>query len=298
MTTNIWCTLVMLGDSYAAGAAVVARSLRNAKTEYPVWCMIDESVSEDCAEFLSGHFDNIVRVPLISHQCVNMKSKKQAAIYSKWINHSFTKFNVLNNELFPATNVIFVDADTMFLENCDELFDLPGNALCFSSAWAKPFVPGGIYNPYGVMKHGQIVNPKHIRSGMRSGFVGLACMMLLRPDAITYSTLLEILTRADTYGNSNCCSGFDEQLIAETLLEIGQPIYHIAPRYTCVAGKQGVWLSIMDKEKVVTWYNSKPFYENPATTQWPDDKIWWECAKCMIEEYPESRRWFYMSVKE
>jgi alpha-N-acetylglucosamine transferase len=86
-----------------------------------------------------------------------MKSKKQNEIYGSWIHNSFTKWNIFNPKHFPEIDkVILVDADMMFLQNCDELFELPAPALTFSSPWAKPYMTTkfGAYNPYGEMKHG------------------------------------------------------------------------------------------------------------------------------------------------
>lgn len=300
--SNVWCTLVMLNDSYAAGAAIVARSLKAVKTKYPVWCMCDSTVSEDCFAFLSEHFDRVIRVPLISYPCTNMKSKKQDSIYGKWINNSFTKFNIMNPELFPVEKVIFVDADTLFTSNCDELFKLPGNALTFSSPWISPFTKGNgrriAPNPYGIMKHGQVVNPKHILSAFNGSVVGLACMMLIVPDDDMYATTMEILTRKSLYGNPRCMSGFDEQLIAEVLIKIGKPIYHIHQRYNWIADKYN-WLEACDEPRLIQWYNDKPWTCPPENgNKWPCDLKWWDCAKNMIDEHPESRRWIYLSVKE
>jgi hypothetical protein len=44
----------MINDSYACGAAVVAQTLRNVGTQYPIWCMVSDGVSESCVEFLES----------------------------------------------------------------------------------------------------------------------------------------------------------------------------------------------------------------------------------------------------
>lgn len=297
MAKYIWCTLVMLGDNYACGAVTLATSIRNSNTKFPIWCMIDDSVSLECTEFLKKYFDNVIKIPLISHPCRQLKSQKQNLIYGKWIQHSFTKLNVLNSNLFPVDKVLFIDADTIFLENCDNLFNIDGNALTFSSPWIDPWcaVKGKSHNPYGVMNHGQKVNPDHIRAAFDNSVVGLGCVMLLIPDMQVYQVMIDILSQKSLYGKSNCISGFDEQLISETLLATGGPIYHIHQKFACYAGKQKSWLC-GEKPKILGWYNDKPWNKLPNDTVWPDDDLWWDQALEIIKKEPDHERWFYLSV--
>lgn len=271
---NVWCTLVMLDDGYAKGAAVVAQTLRDAGTRYPIWCMVGEGISDTAEDFLRGIFDKIIHVPLISHKCIRMRSRKQNEIYGSWIEKSFTKWNILRRDLFPVDKVILVDADMMFLRNCDELFELAAPALTFSNAWAKPYVPHtGASNPHGELPHGTVVNPRNITKGFNGSFVGMGCMVLANPDDSAYTAMINLLSRDTAYGHRGCISGFDEQLITETFLYMNIPITHIHQKYNWIVGKTG-WLR-GEIPHTMQFYNSKPWLEDPVTTQWDDVKDWY-----------------------
>lgn len=289
-----WCTLVMLNDSYACGAAVVAQSLRDVGTKYQIWCMVSEGVSIRCIEFLKTQFDSIIHVPLITHKVAQMKSKKQNNIYGKWIHASFTKWNIFDEKLFPVDKVILLDADMLFLENCDELFNLPTPALTFSSPWAQPYVRGGLYNAYGEMKHGQVVPRESIIQSFNGGILGLACMVLIQPNNKIMKVMLAILNANETYGNTRTISGFDEQLIAETLLATELPIYHIHQRYNWIVGKYN-WLNGV-LPKTQQYYNGKPWQEDKSITKYEDVKMWWRIAEKIMEKNQSStcHEWFYL----
>lgn len=295
----VWCTLVMLNDNYIPGALILAKSLHDVKTKYPIWCMVDEHVSTSGINVLEQIFDKVVKVPTLIQPVAKMKSKKQNEIYGSWIHASFTKFNILNPDLFPVDKIMFLDADMLFIENCDELFELNTPAMTFSSPWARPYVKTkyAIYNPYGEMKHGQTVAKNKIIRGFNKSILGLACMMLVKPNKKTYDIMLRLLRRDNVYGNSDCVSGFDEQLVAETLLATGEPIYHIHQQYNFVIGKYN-WLVNGEKPKTLQWYNSKPWDEDPTKEgQWDDVKLWHSIKDKFIEEYPETKKWFYPKLK-
>lgn len=306
VSNNVWCTLVMLNDTYAVGAAVVARSLRSVNTKYPIWCMYSNGVSDDCVEFLKTQFDNVVKVPLISYPTTRMKSQKQNDIYGSWIAHSFTKCNVFNPQLFPVDKVMLLDADMLFVENCDELFNMPTPAMTFSSPWAQPYFKHkrGAYNPYGEMKHGQEVPRNLITRAFNGGILGLACMVLVKPDAKSMRDCIDILRRDKTYGDSDCISGFDEQLFVETMLKSETPIYHIHQQYNWIVGKYN-WLLNGEKPKTMQWYNDKPWVgindksdrNKVENSEWDDVRVWWKVADNIMELHPESTRWFYPGGK-
>src|SRR5579872_796430 len=131
-------TLVMKGDNYIPGALVLGKSLREVKTKHKLICMVTEDVSINGKEILKLVYDQIVLVPYITGNCIPMPSQKQRDMYDNWINDSFTKWNILKiGEEYKK--VLFVDADMIFLENCDHLFDLETPAAIFSLPWAKPY---------------------------------------------------------------------------------------------------------------------------------------------------------------
>jgi len=245
-----------------------------------------------------------------------MKTRKQNQIYGRWIHASFTKWNILNPLLFPNIDkIVLLDADMMVLQNIDDLFDLPSPALTFSTPWARPYgqnkKSGGNYsgtvNRYFNAKyerelvHGQIVPRKAIMESLDNGFVGLACMVLVSPNTRMYETMHAILSYKSLYGATYCISGFDEQLIAETLLLTNKPIYHIHQQYNWIVGKVK-WLKPGVLPKTQQFYNGKP-WDNITDSasrsrivelsQWGDIRSWWQSADRIINQYPDDSKWFY-----
>lgn len=182
-----WCTLVMLDETYAAGAVIVSQSLKAVESKYPIYCMVvrnpakgrwmvdrtygrcDKSdnksgnksgnkihekktkdydgISQECIDFMKPHFAGIIEVPFLTASTKNMRSVKQDAIYGDWINHCFTKGWILDPLIQPAKKMIFLDADMIFTKNCDELFELSAPAMTFSSPWAYPYHVAPKTNP-------------------------------------------------------------------------------------------------------------------------------------------------------
>lgn len=273
----VWCTLVMLGDSYAKGAAVVAHSLRKTKSKYPIWCAVTEDVSQMCVDTLISIFDNVVTVPLLSHDVVPYRSPKQASIYNRWINYSFTKWNICNPGLFPVDKVILVDADMLFLHNCDELFELPGNAMTFSSPWAEPYHNvRPMRNPYGTLSHGAKIKHSSIKKGLKNSIVGLACMILILPSNELLVEMTSLLSRDAPFNNGSCKSGYDEIFGALLMINTNSDVYHIHQKYNWIVGKTA-WIP-NDYPRTQQYYNMKPWNESPDVTIWDDVKQWWEYA--------------------
>lgn len=299
--SRVWCTLVMLNDNYACGAATVAQSLRDVGSIYPAWCMVTTDVSPEAVQFLKTMFDNVVVVPTIAHKVVPMKSAKQRQIYGGWIHASFTKWQILSQEYFPNIDrVCFLDADMVFLENCDELMDMPCPAATFATPWSYPYIDKintkhnnlGGYNPYyntrteRGLAHGELVSHSAIKKGLASGIVGCGCMVLAQPEAALYKLFKSILDATHTYGNSACMSGFDEQIFAEIMLRSRTPIYHIHPKYNAFIGKVA-WLE-GEKPKTIQYYNTKPWHgiktqEDVAASPWEDVRVWWSIAQKIID---------------
>lgn len=308
----IWVTVVFLGDKYIPGAMVVAKSLQDQKSQYPAWCMVTPDVTSDGVAMLEQVFDKVITIPLIEHKCVPMKSAKQNAIYSPWIHASFTKCNILNPEYFPpGAKLIFIDADMMFLQPCDDLFDVPAPAQTFSSPWAFPHAcknksyrggSKGVFNPYFDNKRGrdpmhkQEISHKSIQDGLQRGIVGLGCMIVVEPSANLFDTAMANLDRNLAYGNANCISGWDEQLFAETWIKTNTRVYNIHQKYTYYVGKDD-WIGHV-QPMVYQWYNGKPWFdisspEDVAAAEYDDVRHWWKTAGLILCEHPGAEKWFY-----
>jgi hypothetical protein len=117
-------------------------------------------------------------------------------------------------------------------------------------------------------------------------------MVLVSPNTDAFKTFMQFLTRDESYGNPNCISGFDEQIIAETLIAMQYEIHHIHQSYNWIAGKDK-WLLNGETPRTRQFYNSKPWLEDKEVSEWNDVREWYEIADDIIERYPEYRKWFY-----
>jgi hypothetical protein len=155
-----WATLVMIGDAYIPYALVVAHSLRAVKTKYDTICMVTPDVTLTGRAALGKVFTHVIEVPYIQYKCAAMKSEKQRVMYN-WVNNSFTKWNLLN--FTPWRKVAFVDADMVFKQNADDLFELAAPAGCWGNPWEiGSFNKGGIKNFVKIrLFHDAQKNKKH-----------------------------------------------------------------------------------------------------------------------------------------
>lgn len=279
MTSGAWVTLIFGDRKYANGVAVLSRSIQKAGSKYPLYCMVTEDIAEDLStvEFISK-FATIIKVPYINAS-TRMKSKKQQNIYGNWINHSFTKWNILNPEAFKDVGldkIIFIDADSFMTKNCDRLFDMDAPAMCFSSPWVSPYVKYGVRSSYIKRNrepfHGDIITADDVRRGLNHSIVGLGCLLLVEPSKVIFDSLLSLLKNGRYEPHANCISGPDEQALADAYLQAGVSKFtHIHQQYTFVVGKTD-WFK--GTPSLLQWYNSKPWLEDRGN--WPDLKIWYD----------------------
>lgn len=223
--TKAWITLVMRGDSYVPGALVLGQSLRDHKTKHELVVMVTPDVSTEARLLLATVFHRVLPIAYLSAYVTRMATRNQQFIYGEWIHDSFTKFRMLG--LTEYEEICFLDADKLFLTNCDELFDVPSPASVWSNVWAEPFAPKtqrAMKNPFVHLKHGDQVPHNLVQNALRMSatekgehtFVGGGGVIRLRPnreDMIAYEEALSKFSRREAFGDVNCRSGFDEQSI-------------------------------------------------------------------------------------
>jgi alpha-N-acetylglucosamine transferase len=275
-----YCTLVMKGDSYIPGAVALAMSLTEHKSKYKKLCMVTDDVSKEGCDILKNVFDDVILVPYITKDTVPLKSEKQEVIYRKWINSSFTKWNLL--KFTDYNKILFVDADIIMMDNCDLLFDLSTPAATFSLPWAEPFVPKGIVNYYGAIRHGAVVSYKSVKKGLIDGFVLAGSMVLLEPSKIMFDKFTALLDSVPKYGNTMCVSSFDEQSLSDLYTRDKVDWVNIHQMYNWMVGKWN-WLPNKEIPKVYHYYNIKP-WETPVN-KWPDLVPWWNYINQYNKKY-------------
>lgn len=121
MTTEsfAWVTLTT-NEQYALGALVLAASLKEQKTKAKLVCLITpQNLSQLMVDALKNIFDEVVDVALLNsneEKMLNLMQRPELGV-------TLTKIHCW--KLTNYDKCVFLDADTLVLGNCDELFDLP-----------------------------------------------------------------------------------------------------------------------------------------------------------------------------
>jgi len=123
-------------DSYALGALVLGRSLKRVQTTRSLCVMVSSLVSPPVKRSLSLVFDDVVEVDLIeSGDTTNLALMDRPDLgltFTKlrcWLLHQFDK-------------CVFMDADTMAVQNIDELFDREEFSAAPDAGWPDCFNSG------------------------------------------------------------------------------------------------------------------------------------------------------------
>jgi lipopolysaccharide biosynthesis glycosyltransferase len=292
-----WVVLVMIGDAYVPGALVLAESILETNTTCDLVCMVTQDVSERGINALHTMYTSVVKVPYITmNKIPRFITAKQRKWYSKWINRSFTKWNIFDPDIFGQyEKVALLDADMVFVKNCDAIFDIPTPAQTFSTPWAIPYCQnGGIKNYYlspRELKNGDKVPLDSIKQARKDGFVGRGSMVLATPDAALFSTIRNLITQG--LQNSKCASGFDEQILADAYITLDITPYNIHQQYNWVVGKD-MWLippctsssKPTTEPSVYQWYGIPKPWIMPRDS-WPDLRMWWNIAHTICRMHSE-----------
>ncbi|XP_055738183.1 glycogenin-1-like isoform X2 [Salvelinus fontinalis] len=122
-------------DNYARGAMVLGKSLRNHQTTRQLVVMIGPKVSDPCKGVLHKIFDEVLLVEVLdSRDAAHLTLMKRPDL-----GVTFTKLRCWT--LTHYSKCVFMDADTLVVQNIDELFDReelsaspdPGWPDCFNS---------------------------------------------------------------------------------------------------------------------------------------------------------------------
>ncbi|KAA8580718.1 hypothetical protein FQN60_013676 [Etheostoma spectabile] len=122
-------------DSYARGAMVLGKSLRNHNTSRKLVALIGPQMSDPCQSALKKIYDDVRMVDVLdSGDAAHLAMMKRPDL-----GVTFTKLHCWT--LTHYSKCVFMDADTLVLSNIDELFDReelsaapdPGWPDCFNS---------------------------------------------------------------------------------------------------------------------------------------------------------------------
>lgn len=153
-----YTTVITGGDEYVPGVEVLGQSVRESGSSEALVLMATPDVPRMALDRLAARGWEIREIQPIANP-----STDDARLFERY-KHSFTKLRVF--ELTGVDKVVFLDADTVVLQNVDDLFTRP------SIAAAPDFFM-----------------PDHFNSGV----------MVIEPSADLFGRLMEALTTAETY---------------------------------------------------------------------------------------------------
>lgn len=135
MSKFAWVTLAT-NDSYSLGALVVAHSLKRVHTAHQLAVLITPGVSEAMKNKLRTIFNVVEEVNLL-----DSKDEANLALLKRpELGITFTKLHCWRLTQFEKC--VFLDADTLVLRNCDELFEREELSAAPDVGWPDCFNSG------------------------------------------------------------------------------------------------------------------------------------------------------------
>ncbi|XP_052861548.1 glycogenin-1 isoform X7 [Anopheles cruzii] len=135
MSKYAWVTLAT-NDSYSLGALVVANSLKRVHTAHQLAVLITPGVSESMRTKLRAVFNLVDEVNLL-----DSKDEANLALLKRpELGITFTKLHCWR--LTQYEKCVFLDADTLVLRNCDELFEREELSAAPDIGWPDCFNSG------------------------------------------------------------------------------------------------------------------------------------------------------------
>ena len=305
----------MKGDSYIPGALTSAYSVFLTSTPHPLLCMVTPDVTPHGRSLLSLLFHSVIEVAYITAHTRHLRTSKQQTLYQRWVEQSFTKWQLL--QLTAYDKLLFIDADKVVLHNIDHLFDLPTPAATFSSPWASTYIApsrkrgAGLSNPYAALRHGDAVPHAAVEAGLHTNsFVCIGTMVLLRPSVEAYQRYLDMLRPymaegeeggkageegmeggegkeggggvVRAFGFESCHSMMDEQSLCLLYhAQYRRQWTYIHQRYNFVGWHRN-WLTRDDLPYVLHFFSTKPWVLR--RTEYLDLEVWWTLATAMVRD--------------
>uniref|UniRef100_A0A1B6DQD4 glycogenin glucosyltransferase n=1 Tax=Clastoptera arizonana TaxID=38151 RepID=A0A1B6DQD4_9HEMI len=141
MSGFAWVTLAT-NDSYSLGALVLAHSLKRVNTAHQLAILITPGVSQAMRTQLSAVYNLIEVVDVL-----DSKDEANLTLLARpELGITFTKLHCWR--LTQFNKCVFLDADTLVLQNCDELFDREEFSAAPDAGWPDCFNSGVfVYRP-------------------------------------------------------------------------------------------------------------------------------------------------------
>ncbi|XP_048489335.1 glycogenin-1 isoform X2 [Plutella xylostella] len=135
MSNRSWVTLAT-NDSYALGALVLAHSLQRAGSVYSAVVLITPSVTDAMRERLRAVFADVIIVDVLDSR----DAAHLALLQRPELGITFTKIHCWGLTQFEKC--VFLDADALVVQNCDELFEREELSAAPDVGWPDCFNSG------------------------------------------------------------------------------------------------------------------------------------------------------------
>ncbi|XP_063616923.1 mucin-2-like isoform X2 [Cydia splendana] len=141
MSNRAWVTLAT-NDSYGLGALVLAHSLRRVRSTHSTVVLITPSVTDAMRDRLRAVFTEVVTVDVLDSR----DAAHLALLQRPELGITFTKIHCWG--LTQYEKCVFLDADTLVVQNCDELFEREELSAAPDVGWPDCFNSGVfVYTP-------------------------------------------------------------------------------------------------------------------------------------------------------
>ena len=166
---NAWVTLAT-NDSYSLGALVLAHSLKTVKTVHKLAILITPGVTASMKQQIEAVFDEVKVVDVL-----DSKDQTHLALMCRpELGVTFTKLHCWTFTNYDKC--VFLDADTLVLQNCDELFEREELSAAPDPGWPDCFNSGVfVYKP-SRDTFGQLLEFARTRGSFDGGDQGLLNM--------------------------------------------------------------------------------------------------------------------------
>jgi lipopolysaccharide biosynthesis glycosyltransferase len=283
---NAYVWLLMKGDSYLPGIFTSVYSILRTNPDADLVIMVTPDVSTSAKEILMKVATHLFYIDYISIDSKPLKSQKQRELYAKWVSVAYTKWNML---AVPYKKALFVDGDTIVLDNIDYLFKMQTPAAPFNNPFVKPlgYIKDYLIGQRGsdnYLVHGAKITPKVVNDCLnKDGMLFTASAVLLSPNFDDYFSYLKMLKTMEPFGFTKCHSMVDEQSLAYFYSDVKKvDWYNIHQVFNYINWKEG-FLAPNDTPIILHYFSEKKPWVMKYN-EWPDVICWYKMAAESLEK--------------
>ena len=254
-------TLVMCGDEYAIGAAVLGWSIRKQGTKHELVVMVTPDVTVKARKLLMKIYDRVERIKYIHSVVQSTLRGGEYRQEKSWMKYCLTKAAML--KFVEYDKIIWMDADMLALGNLDVLFQLSAPAgICTSirdqGRW-----------------HGVRIPEMEIQESVLNNYGVKGCIMVLEPNVRHY-----LLSRSQQRsGHERVYLGPDEYFF--TML-YKNTWHHLDQKYGC----SDVHETKATQPLALHFDHAKP-WQHKQDSAWSWREQWWAAARDLICEHSD-----------